>query len=119
MQNLCGFRLGTRRQLRGLVDPDCPNVDGDDRIVARYDLQAETDIDAAQLQKPAAERTAGKVSGCLFGKEIASTNNDRPRERFDNCELIDAVACFDMDFGEVVNRFDLQPVIPGVVPLGV
>ena len=58
------------------------------------------------------------MRACLFWEEPATANYDSPLKAVNGSDLVDTVACLDVDIGEIIQRLLLAAVTPVVVQPG-
>src|SRR5688572_15971606 len=91
-------RLGTHLhdlpRLRG-ADQDGAAACRHNRLTVRDNLQLTSGVHAVQLEKAAAERTAGHTRGRELGEERAPTNHDLGRVWHGDDDLVQTVSRLD------------------------
>ena len=96
----------------GGSDGDASDGAGDDEPALGIQLQPEADVDAAELEEAAAERTAGEPRRHEHRKERAAAHQDVPGRRGEDDELVDTVRGADVEPLERGDVGDVDAVAP-------
>src|SRR5438093_2190253 len=86
----------------------------EDEALSEAELEAEADVDAAQLQEAAAERRAGDARAGELGEELAAANEHVAGGRRRHDDFVQAVARANEDAVERRDLSQADAVVPRV-----
>jgi len=72
---------------------DFAHATRNDQALFEMNLEAEADVDAAQLEEAAAKRTAGESGWSEFREETATANQNLSSPAGDNGDFVRAIFC--------------------------